>query len=46
MEPPEGISSVVSARRVRIEGMVMEFVDDELSACDTVIELSSDNSET
>ena len=27
IEPPDGISSVVSARRVLIEGMVSEFVE-------------------
>src|ERR1700733_11692164 len=37
IEPPEGISSVVSARRVLIEGTVIPV---------TVIELSSDTSET
>ena len=46
IEPPEGISSVVSARRVLIEGMVSEFVDVALTACDSVIELSFDSSET
>src|SRR6201994_3215329 len=46
IEPPEGISSVVSARRVRTDGMVIELVELELSACDTVMELSLDNSET
>ena len=46
MEPPEGISSVVSARRVRIEGMVTELVVVEESACDTVSALSLDNSDT
>jgi hypothetical protein len=46
MDPPDGISSVVSARRVLIEGMVMEFVVVEETACDTVIALSVDNSDT
>ena len=43
--PPEGISSVVSARRVLIEGMVSEFVD-AVTACESVIELSFDTSDT
>ena len=46
IEPPEGISSVVSARRVLIEGMVSEFVELPLRACVSVIELSFDSSET
>ena len=46
IEPPEGISSVVSARRVLIDGMVMEFDAVELIACVTVIALSLASSET
>src|SRR5438105_3933798 len=46
IEPPEGISRVVSARRVWIDGMVIELVEDEDSACVTVIELWLDSSET
>src|SRR5947207_10443756 len=41
MEPPEGISSVVSARRVLIEGTVSEFPD-----WFKVMALSFDSSET
>ena len=41
IEPPEGISSVVSARRVRIEGIVSE-----LPFWFSVIELSLESSET
>src|SRR3954471_23908740 len=44
--PPEGISSVVSARRVLIEGMVTEFTVEAVTDCDSLIELSFDNSET
>src|SRR5882762_5428593 len=44
--PPEGISSVVSARRVRIEGMVTELTWEEVTDWDRVIELSFDNSDT
>ena len=46
MEPPDGISSVVSARRVLIEGMVLELVVVEVCACDTVMALSFDSSDT
>src|SRR5512139_1599380 len=46
IEPPEGISSVVSARRVLIEGTVREFTEVVVTACDSVIELSFDSSET
>ena len=41
MEPPDGISNVVSARRVRIEGMVSE-----LPAWFKVMAFSIDSSET
>src|SRR3954453_19750425 len=46
IEPPEGISSVVSARRVWIEGMVIELVEDEDSAWVTVMALWLDSSDT
>src|SRR3954464_599363 len=46
IEPPDGISSVVSARRVLTEGMVSEFVVLPLRDCVSVIELSIDNSDT
>src|SRR6266702_5377162 len=46
LEPPEGISSVVSARRVWTEGMVIELVELEDSACDTVMAFWLDSSET
>ncbi len=46
MAPPEGISSVVSARRVLIEGTVNELTVVELTACDSVIEFSFESSET
>src|ERR1700688_3279034 len=46
IEPPEGISSVVSARRVLIEGMVTELTVELVTACDSVIALSFDNSDT
>src|SRR6202795_2862186 len=44
--PPEGISSVVSARRVLIEGTVTVFTVEAVTACASVIELSFDNSDT
>ena len=37
---------MVSARRVRIEGMVIELIAFEVSACVTVIALSFDSSDT
>src|SRR4030088_827272 len=46
IEPPDGISSVVSARRVLIEGMVTEFTVEAVTDCDSVIEFSLDNSDT
>src|SRR4051794_41980681 len=46
IEPPEGISSVVSARRVWIEGMGIELVELDDSAWGTVMALWFDNSDT
>src|SRR5580658_4246843 len=42
-DPPEGISTVVSARRTRIDGIVMVADDD---GCASVIELSLERSDT
>ena len=44
--PPEGISSVVSARRTLIEGMVTELTVEAETDCESVSELSLDSSET
>src|SRR4030088_2499142 len=44
--PPEGISSVVSARRVLIEGIVTELTVEAVTDCESVIELSFDSSDT
>src|ERR1700735_2912513 len=46
IEPPDGISSVVSAHRVLIDGMVTELTVEAVTDCDSVIELSFDNSDT
>src|SRR5207253_9116690 len=46
IEPPEGISSVVSARRVLIEGMVTELTVEAVTDCDKVRELSLESSDT
>src|SRR5471032_2260780 len=46
IEPPDGISSVVSARRVLIDGIVTELTVEAVTDCDSVIELSFDNSDT
>src|SRR3954451_12428585 len=43
--PPEGISSVVCARRVLIEGMVTELTVEAVTDCESVIELSFYSSE-
>src|SRR3954469_22225583 len=46
IEPPDGISRVVSARRVLIDGIVTEFTVEAVTDCDRVIELSLDSSDT
>ena len=45
-EPPEGISTVVSARRVRIEGMVSVVVSLMPTDCVSVSWLSVESSDT
>src|SRR5262249_30557876 len=44
--PPDGISSVVSARRVLIEGIVTVFTVEAVTDCDRESELSFESSET